>query len=384
MPNILLDTSIYRRDERRRSAGFKSLTSLCQQGLVRLYVPSIVRREFSTALAANAEISVNEALTKIRRLARQEGPEGGKKLIEETLQQFQALPEKYSKYAVESFDRWLEQVKAEVRDVRPECLPDVLESYFNGQAPFKKAKSREDFPDAFIWQTVRDVASEVDRLNVIAGDKNLREAVTSIPNVEVFESLDALIQSPDIQRLFPDNFIRERADEIIQALRWSDGILYDALYDYVHTEIEGSKILHTIRDSQDDADIDSIDDISDVIFNFNRAEYYGGDIFRVPFEAELKAELDYFMLKSTFYSMSDTEIDEFDIQDSDWNESYLWVREGRYILAKGIITVTVDITQLIRDNTGNEYLDEETVIRNSEAMVEQLDSLTILDRRFSI
>lgn len=384
MLHVLLDTSIYRQDELRRSAGFITLTSLCRQGLIRLHVPTIVKREFSSAVAMKAEAAAQEAVKAVRDLSRREGPAQAGEAVREVLARLEPLPGEYSRHAVEAFDTWLQHVGAEMHDVRPECLEDVLDRYFNGRPPFSSAKRREDFPDSFIWHVVRDVATGKGRLYVIVHDKKFRAALDGIESVETFETLDQFIQSDPVQELFPDNFLRARAADIIDILRFDDWQLRDAVEEAVRSEVEGQRIFVAVRDSEDDADIVNVEEIVDVIFDFQRAGFYGGNVLRVPFRAELKAVLDYFILKSTLFGMPDSELEMFDVQDPDWNEYYAWVREGRHMTVEGKLSVTVDIQQLIRDTAGGGGVDHVAVTNSSTVTLDSIDEVKLTDRRYYI
>lgn len=59
--------------------------------------------------------------------------------------------------------------------------------------PFRDLKSRDDFPDAFIFAAVEDVAASHENLHVICADKRLRSACDELANVSTYPDLPAFL-----------------------------------------------------------------------------------------------------------------------------------------------------------------------------------------------
>jgi hypothetical protein len=372
--HVLLDTSIYRRDPKRRSAGFQALIALCKENAITLHVPTIVRRELITHLAPEAEGLLDETIRKLRDLARSDGPDEARRTLKNSIDELEKLVGKYGKHVEESFNIWLRDTQAVLHELRPECTSDVLDSYFSGVPPFKNRKNRDDFPDAFIWQIVNDVAGQQEKLFVIVADNNLRNAIRSISKTVVFETLDAFIQSQEVQELFPDSFIHNHANEIIGIFERDTAFLSNALYEVAVAEVEGTKISH--RDD-DEADIVDISKIHGAVFDCTDAWYYGQNIFRIGFEAEFDATLDYVMLKSALFKISDEEADIIEIQGPEGNESYMWVRENCILKTSGMLAISVDIPQLIIDSQGGR-INEDSLKDGCEITLDQLDQPEVI------
>lgn len=374
MIHVLLDTSIYRSDPPRRRAGFQTLTALCAGREITLHVPSIVKREFVSHFANKAEVLLSETLAKVRKLSKAGGSDETKQTVRNTASALEALTGEYATFVEGAFDQWLNQVHAEVHEVRPECVNDVLDSYFSGDAPFKQIKNRDDFPDAFIWQVVNDVAAQQDELIVVVADTNLRDAVSSIRKVTVFESLDAFIESEDVQELFAAAFARIHASQILQAFESPNAFMNQSLLDAVNAEVVDSVTLN-YRDDEETR-IVAVDKIVSSGFDFGQALYFGENTFRIPFEAEVEGTLDYFLLKTSYYVMPDEESDSIEIQDSDWNDHYMWVSESRILTVAGTLAISIDTAAIVEASPVGQ-IDPDIVRDYSEVTIDGLDTIEI-------
>jgi len=370
MIHVILDSSIYRSDPARRRLPFKTLGGLCEKDLVKLHVPSIVKREFTTFLALEAEAVLAEAVRAVKKLSRSPGPKDEQTFVGKTLEELTNFVGRYKKHAERSFNEWMQEVKAVQDEIRGECLQDVVDSYFEGRMAFKKIKSREDFPDAFIWQIVKDIVTKENQLFAVIADNNLRKAVSQIPNVEVFHSLETFIESQRVQELFPENFARKHEIEILNLFKYNPWVLEEPIADGIEAELRDTSISYTAYESVD-ADILDIEAVDNVMIDFGNAHYFGDNLFRIPFSARAKMLLDYFMDKYTYYGIPDAESDQIEVQDSDWNKSTMWVQEARYFQIQGELSLSVDMTELIKKSDGG--LDSDTVLYGSEITVDELD-----------
>jgi hypothetical protein len=373
MIHVLLDTSIYRSDPPRRRAAFQTLTALCEAREITLHVPSIVKREFVSHLANKTEALLAETLVRVKKLRKAGAANDTRQMVSTAVTALEGLNGKYAEFVQESFDAWLNQTHATVHEVQPECVNDVLDRYFSGDLPFKQVKNRDDFPDAFIWQIVSDVAGQHDALIAVVADTNLREAISSIPKVEVFESLEAFIESERVQQLFAAAFAQIHADEILRAFESDNTFMNQGLLDGINATVVDEVTLN-FRDDEESRIVD-VSKIINSRFDFGQAQYYGENTFRIPFEAEGEATLDYFLLKTSYYEMPDEESDSLGIEDPDWNPSYMWVSELRTLAISGTLSISIDVVQVIPDP--GEHLDPQAVKDFSEVAVDEIDSLEI-------
>lgn len=72
----------------------------------------------------------------------------------------------------------------------------VLSKYFDGRLPFKSRKSRADFPDAFIVETLLDIGAAEDLL-IVTGDGRMADALRDTEHITVSPDLKSLLESSD-------------------------------------------------------------------------------------------------------------------------------------------------------------------------------------------
>ncbi len=85
--------------------------------------------------------------------------------------------------------------------------------------PFKEAKRRDDFPDAFIWQTILDLSVEHKRVHVISDDEAIRKACDK-KKIEIVShgSLWDFLNSWAVKDKLSDRFAERYFDELKKQL----------------------------------------------------------------------------------------------------------------------------------------------------------------------
>jgi PIN domain len=374
MLHVLLNSTAYRQDPQRKKASFQTLGQLCEQHALTLHIPSIVRGEFISHFSDMAERTLEGAIRSVIQLQRINDPAQAKAVVDRILADLTGLRTVYAADITHRFDEWAKAIGASVDDVPANCLNDVLNQYFNGEGPFKKIKNRDDFPDAFIWQTVRQLAAQ-HNLFVVSDDNNFRKAIDEIPNVEVFENLDALIESEMIQELFPDNYVRKNTNAILRLIEEHKEDLEGELLDLLSAELAR---LHLDYRDDESADIVDVSEINNADFDFFRVGQYGPETFRIPFEATVEATVDHLLLKSTYYEMPESESDALAIQNFDWNEYYMHVTEEVELQVTGVIAIEIDTRALIA-TLEDGALSWQNLEYNFQTSLDQLDELKIKD-----
>jgi len=75
----------------------------------------------------------------------------------------------------------------------------VMDRYFADTLPFGSVKARTDIPDAFIVETVLDLATE-GQLFAVADDGRVAEALKKFSDITVFKSIKELLHGPRLRR----------------------------------------------------------------------------------------------------------------------------------------------------------------------------------------
>lgn len=193
MINILIDTNIILQE------GFESrqmqiLTRLVQGEKVHVYIPEIVKREFLTKKASNISSDIHSICKKIDKFQKTKlfNVKQDEKLGEIS-QYLKSLSIDILESFTESFQAWSEKIEVSIIEVDPLCLENVLDDYFSGNKAFRRAKSREDFPDAFIMYAIYEVLEYCDSLYVVIKDGHFKQCL---------DANEKLTTSPSLKELF--------------------------------------------------------------------------------------------------------------------------------------------------------------------------------------
>lgn len=123
----------------------------------------------------------------------------------------------------------------------------VMNSYFSGEIPFKNLKNRSDIPDAFIYQSIKDLLKTKEKILFISQDKGFIKRINS-DQIVCFESLSKLFLTGEYE--IKDDFFQklEQDDKTVFLFRYfSDDIQRKAIY-----EIELSFVLMDIEEELED------------------------------------------------------------------------------------------------------------------------------------
>jgi hypothetical protein len=376
MINLLIDTSNYRRDPRRSKSPFQTMTSLMQEGLIKLHVPDVIKREFTSQSEADVQQEFAEAVKQLRQLTKNPGLNAHKTYLEGVIEKLNSMQQQRRKEVRSDFSNWLERGNAAVHTPKAEHLGAVLDDYFAGNPPFKTAKSREDFLDSLIYQAAKGIVEEHGELYAIVHDNRLREAIGKLHNTKVFVTVEDFLKSDPIMAVYKDNIVRLRSREIIQILNDHEELVSDAVTSALGDELEGVEVNRISSQGEEDfSRIDAIEDEGKVTFHFSEASYLGGDIITVPFIAEPVVSLDAIVPRGDYFLEDENVTGEWFIWDWEHNEHYMHISEPRTLVVKGRVSVEVDSRKLGDD------LKEEDVLKNSLARLDSIEQVKLVEHR---
>lgn len=314
---VLLDTNIYFKDPRRNKLGFSALSRLCKADVVRLFLPFIVQREFQTQLSQRARQNVATIISEARSLGDAVGTPADIGAELARMQELLAGRRDELANAIESeLLSWAHEHHVELVDLDAGQAKAAMNGYFVGAAPYKSVKNRADIPDALLLEAVRTLASEP--LNVVSDDKAFREACSGLPNTKAFASLDAFIQTQEVQQALQKLDLAEQvpsegddADEapnlevVGKALRLAEE--QDAQIGMQLSSAVGEGVMwlkihsSTIPDDNGEATISGYSEPDNVTLDFDAIEYFGNREFGVPFKAVMSVTGYYYLFKADLY-----------------------------------------------------------------------------------
>ena len=188
--------------------------------------------------------------------------------------------------------------------------------YFAGDPPFKSLKSRDDIPDAFIFQQIKKI-SESGLTYIVSNDKNLTKECSKLSNTVVFNEWDEFLNDKIIMDLqsqlneinvnakVPKNTIGDVVNKIEKNLKvfedsvgfwheeWNYGNkLY--LFDESLNTKDGKAEVLTLENLETNVLLDKIRVVDDLAF--------------IPIEVFADATIQYSLTKSTEHQTTNSQL----------------------------------------------------------------------------
>ena len=208
--HLFIDTTTFTSEPSRRKTAFRIVTRLVASDQLTIHISEIVRREFLTRQQEQSSSAVHKVESALKYLLRRPLSEKLESQIRDAISLFHSMRSEALSHVIDEFDAWLRKHKVVVHEIEPSHGERVVARYFDGAAPFESAKSRKDFPDAFIFACLMDASLTYDHLHVVSSDGGFLDAVASeIPSATCYSSLVSFVGSDFCKAL-----TRERIPEI--------------------------------------------------------------------------------------------------------------------------------------------------------------------------
>lgn len=267
------------------------------------------------------------------------------------------------KNVIEDFEtNFCTKLGIEKLDIELHHAKEVFTKYFKGFTPFKNKKSRDDIPDAFIFECIKNIKSKESNTVVLVGDGELSNACKK-NNTTVFKSLEDFIKHNKIQNILTEHM---QFSNFINYLKLNN--IIENFLEYYHIkELENITIRnHQIPSDDNSAQITGIYTPENIECDFANLVYYGNKNIGVPvaFDIEVTAQL--FIFKSDYYA----ENHDFSSPE-DWNDHYYSVESEYFLNVES--TVVIDMSQIdfsISDIDFDEILDKTTMSLNAISDIE--------------
>ncbi|MBB5038980.1 PIN domain-containing protein [Prosthecobacter dejongeii] len=341
MIRIILDTTVFHQNSTLKGQDFRLLTTLSKAGALKLFLPYVVEKEFLTQQSASSREQIDSILRSVKTLSQ-------RALQDELTTWLNAFETEVGNKTPAILDAdeknlndWLQAINAEKMPICEAQAVGALDAYFHGLPPLKQAKIRKDIPDSFVFQALRKLA--LDNLGVVfvSGDSQLREAAKKLDNVEVYESLKAFIQTPDIQNLILQEEERQKIEGIKQRITTSEEIselLSNSIKDKLGEKVVWKNVGYDAYDiDSSDATISSYGEVQETNFLWNDLSYYGDGSFSLPFTSTMEVSITFYISKSDWYCLSDDEAPPV----SDHNDHYFEAESEIEIIVEGILSFSV-------------------------------------------
>lgn len=370
MLDVVLDTSVFRNDPWRKKADFLALARLGKAGKIKLHIPYFVQREFITHLFSEYYDSHLTAIEKsISKIERNLPDDLAGRLLE-LEKQFIELKNDIAECPERDFHDWAASIEAIVHPIGNSHGLEVANAYFDGIPPFREKKKREDIPDAFIWQTINDLSSNLEQLFAVVSDKGLRSACETKANIVLFETLADFLASDYCSPLLIEDNLREEISGLLSLIPQFETRLKEEVTDQISEIIYGEEVeSDLIPDDNNIATCLGVEEVTSLVIETEGAQYYGDGAIVVRFKMAAEALLGYAIFKADYYSMDDKRSER--IGTSPLNKHYDDAEEIYPLDISGKISLEVPLPVLKKKGLSVE--DTENIIDGMVITVDEID-----------
>lgn len=327
--NIIIDTSILRKDRGFLNSDILLIKKLAKLDLLKIHVPWIIYKESTSQNIIEVGKGFGNAIKEISSLNKKgidiEEYEKLKKIAEE-LEKLKLDTEK----SIERYwERFIIESKAILHEIKDDHGKKVMTSYFLGSKPFPAPKSRKDIPDAFIYEAILTINEKYGEVYFICDDNNLRVSIAKNDNCSVFESYEDFFDS-DFYKSIDIEYkkIEHFANELI-VLKENIGEIEKYAKEELYRDLfagDEQVIVHeNIPSDGNEGALQGIDGEMIETLEIEKIQFVDG-VFYIPVEMKACFRIEYFLFKADYYLYE--ELRDISIIDHDWNKHYYLVEES--------------------------------------------------------
>ncbi len=321
---LVIDSTEYKQDRTFNKRNLASIKDYGKHKLIELHVPHIVYMEVLTTIINELNQDINQAKNSISGLESKGLSNKDSKITKEAVKSLESLLPNVQISAENLWKDFIKESKAKLHPFYEEDSTIVFDSYFKGLRPFKTIKSRNDIPDAFIYQTILRLADKKKDVYVITNDDNLRQSFEDFPKIKTYSSLKSFFESPKFKIL--ETKLKSKLDSV--RIEEGKDLLMDFKYVFEEAVEKYVSNLHyfeidetALPSDNGEATIQAVDDV-EVIIDRNQMEFIN-DSFYIPITVKAIASVDFFVAKHDYWSIENLPT------GSEWND-WVYLCEDTY------------------------------------------------------
>ncbi|GJM63216.1 hypothetical protein PEDI_37680 [Persicobacter diffluens] len=327
--NIVIDTSILRKDRGFLNSDILLLKKLSKLELLKIHFPWVVYKESTSHNFKDIDSVIGKAIKEITSLNRKGISNEVYVELEEVAKKLDSIKSTIDKSVDKHWTDFINDTGAILHEINNEHGKLVMSSYFGGDKPFPEPKSRKDIPDAFIYEAIKSIIESVGNVYFICADNNLRNVVNDLGSSFAFASYADFYKSSDYKAI-EDEYkkIEHYSDELI-LLKENTGKISEFAISEIYGDVfagNDQEIFHESLPSDDN--IGMLQDMDNVTVNkihLDEIQFIDG-VFYIPINISATFGIEYFMFKSDYYM--EAEGRNISIIDDDWNKHYFLIYEN--------------------------------------------------------
>ena len=365
---VAIDTSTLRSDARLSSGPMEALARFADKGHVEILIPSVVAGEFTSKPSAKIE-SLEEMQKTLKKL-RHNVPSNFHVTIADFETRIVEEFDRLEAVAKERFTEWQKRTGAKIVQPAADHAARVMDKYFAGTLPFGSVKARTDIPDAFIVETMLDLATE-GQLFAVADDGRVAEALKKIPGITVFKSIKDLLESDEFEEALADvgvdtetEYEKANIDKVVNEFLRDHTRFHRSMENDVASLVAGKTLRYRNphydeKEGPDEIYIDSVEEVSEWTFD-GTSDYLGEGVILVNFEARVEVSAD-------------------DPMGGPWYDEEGNLDSSRIVTISGAVSIRFDPVDLLQNpiNTSGQELLKATTVS-----IDELDDISLIARSY--
>lgn len=220
--------------------------------------------------------------------------------------------------------------------------------------PFRSQKNREDFPDAFIWETILEILDkEKGPIHVVATDGGLYKTAAKTDGIIAHKTLKDFIDSPQCQAsltALKKHVVRTNLKRVTGSLADVFGKLELQFAANIGEELDGKDVFSNKipNDTGDGRVFGVYETYEDLEFDFDNVEYYGEGEISIPFCAKIPdCTVTYAIQKGEYHMLDHSKQKRISVDDL--TEHYYDAEEEFTVTVMGTLLVKLDLKKLSKD-----------------------------------
>lgn len=322
--HLVFDTSILEKTSYHKDYLQGALKTLIELEVIKIHIPYIVEKEYLSYINEKNKQSITcikKALKEIK-----DGFLGDDKDIDK-MNQLIAGFSKRLEWQVQDRYQYLmiKTLGAEILDFKASYQNSVFDGYFNSKLPFNQARNKEHIPDAFIFESIKDLHHQYNNMIVLVGDNQIRKACSEHKIVWLGD-LISFIHCDEIQNKIKSKEIEKKIEDF--SIKLQDEDFHEVLFDHLKQKIDLT--FETLVNSifpEGEGEISMHDQPFGFYGDFSSASDYGDGNMEIEVGFHIIAKLQTNVFKSDYFA------NPFGFPIEELNNNYVSVElEGDYLL----------------------------------------------------
>lgn len=200
MYNVVLDTNLLH-EEGLNSSGMAVVNKLIKNNIIKLHIPELVIREFSTKKTDGIIESLVKSSSILKSMDRDIRATDitVSQEVDEIKVRIDGLSSSIKDRVDSVIQKWINDNRVNILPLKNEYTTPVFENYFSGGGVFRAKKERGDLPDAFINLSIDELYKSQGKLIIIIKDGVFKKSLSRNADFIILNDLQGLFELPDVK-----------------------------------------------------------------------------------------------------------------------------------------------------------------------------------------